>query len=489
MHLKKEILSALTFAFLVACSGNGSGDNPANGEVSSNLSSSVEGNSKNSSSSSSSFEMPEPCKTETEDNCEYGTLTDERDGQTYKTVKIGDQEWMAENLNFETENSSCYDHSLENCKKFGRLYSWSAAMDSLGLFSKNGVGCGKDRNCVWPSKVRGVCPEGWRLPHEGDIRWLVILAGKKDTGTYNLKSTEVWMDLNKGSDAFGFNALPGGRAEENARNFRELGEQAYFWLASEHHEFNLWPQRTETYLGWLEKEYQVSVRCIKGENSDKEATIKNPPEESSSSTLVFDVTEGSLTDERDGKTYRTVKIGDQEWMAENLNFETDGGICYNDSLENCNKYGRLYTWASAMDSVGAFSETSKGCGYDMNCKFEEPARGICPSGWHMPSNREWRELIDFVEKDSTVAIVLKSESGWPRQCNGTDAAKFTVLPAGYESQESNFWGKDIAAAFWEGGSSGGVNMINTFYFSYGGKMPILYSLHKYDHASIRCVKD
>ena len=101
---------------------------------------------KSSSSSSSVVStvlLASPCKNDTEDNCEYGTLTDDRDGQTYKTVKIGEQWWMAENLNYryiqqtynggEKDSSSyCYNDDPANCEKYGRLYLWSAAMDSAG---------------------------------------------------------------------------------------------------------------------------------------------------------------------------------------------------------------------------------------------------------------------------------------------------------------------------------------------------------------------
>ncbi len=114
---------------------------------------------------------------------------------------------------------------------------------------------------------------------------------------------------------------------------------------------------------------------------------------------------GHFTDVRDGQTYRTVKIGKQIWMAENLNYYYDIGtarsMCAND---RCN-YGRLYTWSAAMDSA-AFFDDCDGCN---TSKGRDVIRGVCPAGWHLPDSTEWVALWEFT--CATVRNKVKAQTG------------------------------------------------------------------------------
>jgi uncharacterized protein (TIGR02145 family) len=103
--------------------------------------------------------------------------------------------------------------------------------------------------------------------------------------------------------------------------------------------------------------------------------------------------------------YRTVQIGTQRWMAENWNCNVGSSVCYDNKPANCAKYGRLYNWTTA--------------------------NGVCPPGWHLPSDAEWTTLTDYVGGSSTAGIKLKSTSGWSNDGNGTDAYGFSALPGGY----------------------------------------------------------
>ena len=161
-------------------------------------------------------------------------FVDNRDGKVYATTKIGKQVWMAENLNYAADSSWCYKDDPVNCKKYGRLYTWNAAMKA--------------------------CPTGWHLPTREEWDALGNAIGK-EAGT-KLKSKE-W----GGSDAVGFNALPaGGRGDDGAFDF--MGAGAYFWTATEYGGYdvpNIILSSTDTWLdkGRIYKNFAHSVRCVK----------------------------------------------------------------------------------------------------------------------------------------------------------------------------------------------------------------------------------
>lgn len=204
---------------------------------------------------------------------------------------------------------------------------------------------------------------------------------------------------------------------------------------------------------------------------------------------------GSLTDSRDGQTYRTVKIGGQVWMAQNLNFVTDNSWCFVADPANCAKYGRLYTWAAAMDSVGEWSTNGKGCGYGKECSVTSPVRGICPEGWHLPSRAEWDALIVAVdgsiteyEKDNVAGTKLKSQTGWSNSGNGTDTFGFSALPGGSTYSGGGYDNEGYYANFWSSteNDSGSAYLMD---LSYGYGSATLYYYYKNLGFSVRCLKD
>ncbi len=213
---------------------------------------------------------------------------------------------------------------------------------------------------------------------------------------------------------------------------------------------------------------------------------------SSSNVIPNEISYGTLTDSRDGKTYKTVTIGTQTWMAENLNYDYNEGsaksYCYNNSADSCAKYGRLYMWSAAMDSAAVFSTAGKGCGYGVECKVTELAevRGVCPEGWHLPSKDEWNTLFTAVGGTGSAGRSLKSTSGWNNSGNGVDSFGFSVLPAGRYYVDFNNVG--YSAYFW---SSTELNSDDAFsmYFSYDYELAYVDYDSKGDGFSVRCLRD
>ena len=204
-----------------------------------------------------------------------GSFTDPRDDKVYRMVTIGSQTWMAENLNYEVEGSYCYNDADSNCAKYGRLYTWSLAMDSAGRVDQNAWGCGMGKVCAPSYPVRGVCPKGWHLPSSGD--WGALLAAFN--GYYGSCGTEKSGDCTFNTeDSYGFTVLFAGARSDVGEYYSE-GSIAFFWHATENSNdraimYGIMSDRGG-YVGAVEqKNYALSVRCVKNEPVTK-------PEESS----------------------------------------------------------------------------------------------------------------------------------------------------------------------------------------------------------------
>ena len=224
-----------------------------------------------------SWDVPKECRFNPD--IDYGTMTDSRDGKVYRTVKIGDQVWMAEKLNFDPGQggsgedkydwSWCYDNEPKKCDVAGRLYTWAAAIDSVKLATdtKNPQDCGDGKKCALPDTVYGICPPGWHLPSKAEFGTLLTVMGGQSTASNVLKSQSGWAESKNGTDAFGFSALPvGGWAP--LYGFYLAGNGAYFWSATgfdadyaEH--LGIDYDKENTFLDFAYKHSGSSVRCIK----------------------------------------------------------------------------------------------------------------------------------------------------------------------------------------------------------------------------------
>jgi len=391
------------------------------------------------------------------------TLLDSRDGQTYRTVKIGEQTWMAENMNYKTKRGSW-------------LYDGLCDKDSLSYYTTYGKAFDKRYGRVYDWKrAKKICPAGWKLPDTADWNMLVKTVGGK-MAAKTLKSKNAWNKWEEGSDTngtddFGFSALPGGGCVPNgyfeimddfgrwwtatkytnvpeAGKWRRMNNFAYFRGMNEFDNITKptgggYSYRDEITERIDEMSIGYSVRCVQKNRTERRGSIRKRVRTTAAAAaanrlekhlpIIYD----TLTDERDGKTYKTIAIGGKRWMAENLNYETDSSWCYNDTLSYCETYGRLYAWNAAKTA--------------------------CPAGYHLPSREEWDNLAgsagglffplggDFHHWD-LAGKRLKARTGWNtykrKSGNGKDNCGFSALPGGSRHRDAGDFGYAGAIGFW-----------------------------------------
>ena len=189
---------------------------------------------------------------------------------------------------------------------------------------------------------------------------------------------------------------------------------------------------------------------------DSAAVISDPVPGSDSADVFRDI--------RDGQVYKIVTIGDQVWIAKNLNYEMAGSYCYNNNASNCMKYGRLYTWNAAMNA--------------------------CPDGWHLPTYDELVSLIDYASGQSLAGGVLKSKDCWKRcrQCDiADDMYGFSALPTGVMNEDGSF-DKIFEYGFLWSATETESNQIPYMGFANVSSVAMLLLGNKNKGFSVRCVK-
>jgi uncharacterized protein (TIGR02145 family) len=168
-----------------------------------------------------------------------------------------------------------------------------------------------------------------------------------------------------------------------------------------------------------------------------------------------------------GKTYKTVEIGTQIWMAQNLDYEAGDSRCYNNSEASCTIYGRLYKWNTA--------------------------KNICPPNWHLPSDVEWGTLMLYINPScsltgecANVGRLLKATSGWDSNGNGTDTYGFAALPGGYYFNGYDLIGKE---GTWWNSTEYSTVLAYRRRIDYNGESVFRNSYNKGNFYSVRCLKD
>jgi len=464
-------------------------------------------------------------------------FTDPRDGQVYPTVQIGDQCWMAKNMNIgimvtstPTNNGTiekfCNDDLTSNCDVYGGLYPWDEMMNYTTI-----------------EAAQGICPTNWHIPT--DAQWCALTTyldaavdcqasgytGTDGGGKMKEEGTSHWLFPNTGAtNSSGFTALPGGFSFANG-SYAPTGTAGVWWLSTQENAQNAWTFSLHTSHGdvghnRVGKIFGFSVRCMADETTTSQLNVTpehqdvthnpgtatfeitsnlnwtvsesepwltvtptggnnngtitvtfeanfNPQPrtgqitvtaEGGSPEVIVTVTQSGFqpfvcgqdfTDPRDGQVYPTVLIGDQCWMAKNMNIGTmvtitptnNGTIekfCNEDQTSNCDVYGGLYPWDEAMEYT-----TNPG------------AQGICPTGWHIPTDAQWCALTTYL--DSTVDCQASGYTGtdaggkmketgtshWLFPNTGaTNSSGFKALPGGFSFANGTFVPTGTAGLWW-----------------------------------------
>lgn len=325
--------------------------------------------------------------------------------ETGEFVKIGNQEWMTKNLNTPVEGSRCYDDELGNCTRYGRIYTWSQAMAIDPKYDHQELGF-----LITP--YRGICPEGSHLPTDGE--WTEL---------------KEYIDENPEYKAYFTNQIGG--AYDWMAFYRDEGVETVFWTATEYDATGSYYEPEFAWIWAYRKNGSIArsnphkymgayVRCVKGDGmvliiSEPESSsseFESSSSESSSSAESSSSVESSSSEEVVDDSWKDyeypdlgrVEIGDQVWTTKNLEVPMKGSRCYADEEENCEKYGRLYTWATAMAVSTKYDREQLG-------EIELPYRGICPEGTHIPSQDEWLALYNYVLENPDAAANFTNQLG------------------------------------------------------------------------------
>ena len=378
------------------------------------------------------------------------------DGNSYKTVKIGSQVWMSENLKtshyrnggpipnvmgnadwqaLATGAWSNYNHDAANDVIYGKLYNWYTTIGDT------------------------LCPTGWGVPTDAEYTILITYLGGESVAQDKMKvtGTTYWESPNTGAtNESDFSGLPGGYRDKDG-SFSSIRNFAWFWSATEGNEYHRWLRFLFANNGSGNRgngsanNYEsvgASIRCLKGTEIDINQNLNLKVNIADTSDMLYpylrkadaiiiglqkqievlnsytSLLASGLVD-IDGNNYSVVKIGNQIWMKENLrvsryrngysipnitnNYEwsnlTSGAWNIN---QDVTIYGKLYNWFAVSDN-----------------------RGLCPFGWHIPSNDEWITLTNFLGGESVAGAKLKATTLWYSNEGSTNESGFTAFANGF----------------------------------------------------------
>ena len=466
------------------------------------------------------------------------SLVDNRDGQVYPVVQIGNQCWMGGNLNLGVKVNSqnlgyvhsdmadnmvvekyCYNNDEASCDVYGGLYDWNEAMEYQTTEGS-----------------RGICPAGWHIPTDGDWNVLSSFLGGDQVAGGKMKEegTIHWNSPNEmATNSSGFTGLGAGYRYSTGV-FQNLLSFGYFWTSSTDTGGLMISRTLVNFAEMLVRNTNhatsgFSIRCLMDTvpactpqpdqaNAGPDQLLlqgtsvqlqANQPVNGTGTWRVYSGTGGSFADStlnntmfngtagetyqlawiirnacgynsdlvtisfvlqnsfmqcgdilidiRDGQQYPTIQLGKQCWMAKNLNLgsmiagsgaQQDNGLiekyCYDDLAANCSEFGGFYQWGELMD-------------YDST----PASQGICPDGWHVPTDSEWTYMTRLLDAgvDSLIWGYSGRNAGAKMKATGTthwtspnvgatNYSGFAALGSGIRNHDATFANYHNFTFFW-----------------------------------------
>ena len=476
----------------------------------------------------------------------YETLTDSRDGKSYKTITIGNQIWMAENLNYNAKNSVC-----DSCSIFGRFYIWS--------------------------DNEKYCPTDWHIPSEDEWQILLDAAGGEEIAGFHLKSIEGWSGYG-GIDSLGFNGLPSGYHHSFVgESYNGLGTTTGFWTTSScgNPDYGVYvlldakKDKSGFYCS-AKSEDLYPIRCIKDTEYLCGSKKYDPSSKFCTNNELYPLCNGEKYNVKthsciNGKIHALCGSAPydaaKQFCTENLNIynlcngrtydvETEfchseniydlcngitydpntytcvgnsvykycGSIAYDTTTHFCADNKKIYEMQNF--TYGTYSDIRDGYIYKTieigsqtwfaeNLRYNTVSSSVCdscnkygrfykwsdkddycPPDWHLPSEDEWQKLLDVAGGEEIAGFHLKSIEGWSGY-GGIDSLGFGGLPSGYHYEGNKSASKTgSATGFWTIGSCGNPDYGTYVLLEAEKEKTGFYCAEKKNYYySIRCIKD
>jgi uncharacterized protein (TIGR02145 family) len=441
------------------------------------------------------------------------------EGYDYPTVQIGDQCWFSKNCRYLPEVSPSNDGSYTDPYYYvydyqgtditsaqatsqyyysGVLYNWSAVM------------------------TEGICPSGWHVPTDGEFTQLTNYLGGQSVAGDAMKATSGWNpggDLN-GSNSSGFNGLPGG--QRSGSNFSWRHNNGFWWSSSAYDSNFAYARRLQSYTDYVvaddySRSKGFSARCLmdytdecgvpngdnsclddcgvpNGDNSSclDECGVPNGDNSTcldecgvvngDNSTCFTGCGDGIM---HDGHDYSTVQIGVQCWFSENCRYLP----AVSPSNEGSDTAPYYYVYGYQGTDVTTAQATSNYSTYGVLYNWTATITdGLCPSGWHVPSDGEFTLLTDYLGGEFVAGDAMKSTSGWSENGNGSNSSGFTGLPGGNRDYDGNFFSINDEGYFYSSSAYGGSRAWSRLLNDNDSNVESINNKRRYG-MSVRCLQD